>query len=119
VLERALEQLGADVVSHAFKRGVLIKAYIPLGEAHALFVATHLSEVSPVRGAVSTKNSAHRPGGITHPAVSVWAQPSGRQAKNIAKPLTLMLRCETAIRFTSRNSVQCSNREIVGKNGGR
>jgi len=41
VLERALEQLGADVVSHAFKRGVLIKAYIPLGEAQALFVATH------------------------------------------------------------------------------
>ena len=60
MLERALEQLGADVVSHAFKRGVLIKAYIPLGEAHALFVATHLSDRKrPIQVHTCNANDTH------------------------------------------------------------
>jgi|RhiMethySRZTD1v2_1073278.scaffolds.fasta_scaffold52106_4 hypothetical protein len=31
--------------------------------------------------------------------------------------LVLMLQCETAIRFTSRNSVQCANRDRQHKLG--
>jgi hypothetical protein len=47
-------------VSHAFKRGVLIKAYIPLGEAHALFVATHLSDRKrPIQVHTCNANDTH------------------------------------------------------------